>query len=206
MNYILMNTEMTRAILDGRKVQTRRLLKVRTDIDSKAWLDSLVAEYAKYKVGDVIWVREPAKVISFRDDGNYGGSWVEARATVQYLADECEISWDEFPEEPKSWLWECKGIPNGCSKSLARIFLKITNVRVEKLQDIGSGNLYDYEKEGIVIRGLNRTSRMIKEEYINIWNKTAPKGYKWEDNPYALVYDFEVISKENAQMTIKELR
>jgi hypothetical protein len=34
-----------------------------------------------------------------------------------------------------------------------------------------------------------------EEWWINLWNSTAPKGYKWEDNPYVFVYEFERVKK-----------
>jgi len=32
-----------------------------------------------------------------------------------------------------------------------------------------------------------------KNDFIELWNKTAPKGYKWEDNPFVFVYEWEYI-------------
>ena len=35
------------------------------------------------------------------------------------------------------------------------------------------------------------SDKPIKDWWISLWNSTAPKGYKWEDNPYVFVYEFE---------------
>ena len=81
---------------------------------------------------------------------------------------------------------------------MARIFLKVTNVRVERLQDItladmiceGINHLQEYSTGKVV-----KPSIQIKREFVNLWNSTAKDGYKWEDNPYVFVYKFERIIK-----------
>ncbi len=230
-NYILFNTQMVRAVMDGRKSQTRRVIKIcPITWDSPTILEpdnavrfhyaaggcqnhSPGAEFinSKYKVGDILWVREPAKVIHYSEAGNYGGSWAEDYAHVQYLADdEVYYHWDEFPEDPKSWLWECKGIPNGCCKSLARTFVKITGVRVERLQSI-LGSEADCIAEGIEIdtdealgrkwyrnyQEISQFTTCARTSFMTLWNSTSPKGYKWEDNPWVFVYEFEVVEYTN---------
>ena len=71
-------------------------------------------------------------------------------------------------------------------KKYARIFLKVTNVRVERLQDIDYGDIIDEGWDyGINIRAL--------EWWKKLWNSTTKDGYKWEDNPYVFVYEFERI-------------
>jgi len=217
MKNILMNTEMTKAILDGRKTQTRRVGITnhgRYIID-----DNLLKSYklanqdilkcGKYKKGDIIWVREPAKVIDVRINiDNIGGE-----AYMDYIYSDGTKGTMQIPERFNvanrnyfpQWIRIRGGVPNGCIKEMARIFLKITDVRVEKLQDI---SVSDIEKEGIAFD----TGRLEKycntddefndnvceeffERWIECWNKTAQKGYKWEDNPYVFVYDFERVLK-----------
>jgi hypothetical protein len=189
---ILFNTEMVKAILDGRKTQTRRPIKIKNKLtrdwalntgvdwikvdlkDEKypysireqngAWneysLKDFINKYSQYKVGDVLWVREPAKVKS-------PPIATCKKLTFKYLADNkiTEIYLDDDFDYSKKWIQRCQGVPNGCIKEMARIFLKVINVRVERLQDISS---IGYEKE----------------------------GYKWEDNPYVFVYEFERIEKQ----------
>ncbi len=198
MQNILMNVEMTKAILDGRKVQTRRVLKDSRIEDiyinengkkvvliwgSENYLSKYIEVNSKYQVGETIWVREPAKVVEADE--------INGTFTYEYLAD-LQWSRDDIPErfENARWIWNKQGIPNGCIKEMARIFLKITDVRVERLQDISSHDIF---AEGIPAKNscsLQEASADAKEKWIKLWNSTAPNGYKWEDNPYVFVYEF----------------
>ena len=152
---------------------------------------------SKYKVGDIIWIREPAKIIHYSPAGNYGGAELDDCADVQYLGDgEIFYHWDDFPENTKSWLWDCKGIPNGCCKSLARYFYKITSIKVERLQDISDE---DIKKEGIdkwreyleTVPDFDE-SLTDRELFEVLWNATAKKPYKWEGKPFVFVYEYEL--------------
>jgi len=167
----------------------------------------------KYKTGGKIWVREPAKVISFSNNNN--------KILIEYKTDkrQKEILIPErflkyrnknldskiYPQ----WIRLEEGMPNGCIKELARIFLISTGTKIERLQDI---IFEDILSEGYdnnyFIKYLKRTNRQsIKakdfvgineinafEWFKNLWNKTAPKGYKWEDNPFVYVYNFKKIN------------
>ena len=202
---ILFNTEMVKAILDGRKTQTRRVIPLKNnDLIFTGFVVSSTAKNRegycafgknkeqdlefikpKYKVGDILYVREPAKVIEIND--------YQDCFTFKYLADNKEetLSYLDKWENKDGmtvprWVENCQGVPNGCIKEMARIFLKVTNVRVERLQDI---SFDDIEKEGVTfnlkINGKNK--------WKILWNSTSKDGYKWEDNPYVFVYEFERI-------------
>jgi len=218
MNNIRMNAEMTKAILEGCKTQTRRIIKEKLEkpTDSKfpengTYLDSYnntkkwywwtkdgrqslnKCIKAKYQKDEVIWVREPARVV--------GDIYYDA-VEVEYVADGKKTDVDvsrlknsekgisNYPE----WIYKQRGIPNGCIKEMARIFLKITDVRVEKLQDISDG---DIKQEGVLLPDDFKKTMMWSENqqmgsgWIELWDKTAPKGHMWEDNPYVFVYEFE---------------
>jgi len=236
MKNVLMNTEMTKAILEGRKTQTRRAIKVDAVMcDNPTILeqDSCVKfrfgaggcqNYSspplfinsKYQKGDIVWVREPVKVSHVGFDSFY--------FTATYLADGKEIKIDtpkrfvkyaiesdtlELIKSPK-WLDEGKGIPNGCIKEMARIFLKITDVRVERLQDISHEDIL---KEGVVVNthSLEKYRKTYEEfdlsvreaydlEFEELWSKTAPEGYRWDDNPYVFIYEFERVNKVRSKI------
>ena len=78
---------------------------------------------------------------------------------------------------------------------MARIFLKVTNVRVERLQDI---SVRDIEKESgwrREIYSYSNKNKAFLRDYCDFWNSTAKDGFQWEDNPYVFVYEFERIKK-----------
>jgi len=221
MEYIMMNAEMTEAIFDRIKTQTRRAIKnhiyriegnkitfsdVYNMVSKTELISTFIREYSKYQVGDIVWVREPALVVNFTQDG--------LSFTCEYKADKKQITIDmpdrflPYPPNNKlpKWIENKKSIPNGCVKEMARIFLKITNVRVERLQDISDE---DCIKEGIEVEEEslewykdylkpydNYDCKKPLESFESLWDKTTPKGYKWEDNPYVFVYEFERVNKE----------
>ena len=242
MKNILMNVEMTRAILDGRKTQTRRVIKEKIikPKDSKfpdveMYLDSYnntknwywwtqdgrqnlsKCIKAGYQKDEVIWVREPAKVVS-----EIYYDVVEMEYTADGKKKNFDISRLKIDTEKKNvsnypeWLYEKRKIPNGCIREMARIFLKITDVRVERLQDIsnedcllegvyeindddcsGKYKVYTIEKpnvqNGMI---LNDTFNSAYEAFEQLWNKTAKYGFKWSDNPFVFCYTFEVIKTD----------
>ena len=216
MNNILMNAEMTKAILDGRKVQTRRVTKERIfrineSNDITFWCEKesryiflnasdFIRKFSKYKKDEVIWVREPAKIdMRFTEEIHFH---YLADSTSSKLSIPKRFIKDGFVTD---WMAHCNGVLIGCIKEMARIFLKITDVRVKRLQDIEyedilaegflngsyemkpSSKLYSNDTHGEI--DFEEDSAM--EWWINTWNKTAPKGYKWDDNPYVFVYEFE---------------
>ena len=217
MKPILFNTEMVKAILDGRKTQIRRVIPLKNnDLIFTGFVVSSTAKNRegycafgknkeqdlefikpKYKVGDVLWVREPAKVIEIND--------YQDCFTFKYLADNKEetLSYLDKWENKDGmtvprWVENCQGVPNGCIKEMARIFLKVTNVRVERLQE---AELQDICEEGYpegyqpfyFTSDLKRELHENKMDdwWINLWNSTAKDGYKYLDNPYVFVYEFE---------------
>lgn len=218
--------EMVKAILDDRKNQTRRPIKIKNKLtrdwaitsgvewlkvdlkDEKypysireqngVWneysLQDFIKEYSQYQVGDVLWVREPARVKTWCGRTNKIRFWYQASREDEREIDLPQRFEDIFSGGNRTvipeWITECKGVPNGCIKEMARIFLKVTNVRVERLQDITT---MDIQKEGIDILGL--TQNLIYQKWEILWDSTAKKGYRLEDNPFVFVYEFERIYK-----------
>ena len=212
-----MNEDMTKAILDGRKTQTRRVVVVKDKnveyevlvknnivfglFDDGARIKKFnqpikdfIKQEAKYQKDEVIWVREPVKIdMCFTEDIHF-----------HYLADH-KASKLNIPKRfikdgfVVDWMAHCNGVPNGCIKEMARIFLKITDVRIEKLQDI---TLDDIKKEGFDSKDYTYDMALDLALcwWVDIWNKTAPKGYKWEDNPYVFVYEFERVNSDGSEM------
>ena len=166
MKNILMNTEMTKVILDGRKTQTRRVITARIrDLNNGFFNINMSDE--DYVIVGVELEREEVKDFILENK-------------------EPEYQIDEIIEIAKTTEFNID------------IFLKVTDIRVERLQDITIEDCYD---EGIdpfdVMEMLDGTEFKEFVVFEKIWNKTAPKGYKWSDNPYVFVYEFERVENDN---------
>lgn len=181
---ILFNTDMVRAILDGRKACTRRAVKhnVKAMLNSQyhmehpevedAWLIKKLCR-PPYEPGDILYVRE---------------TFMQAAAhTFWYKAD--DNSWI-----PEGLHWH----PSiHMPKEAARIWLKVTDVQVERLQDITSEQIY---REGAEVEEpfvLNGEEK--RYAFSVLWNSTIKKSdldrYGWAANPYVFVIEFSKIDK-----------
>ena len=189
---ILFNTEMVRAILEGRKTQTRRVVK--SAPLGLRYEDGCPARNPPYKPGDVLWVRETWK----QETHDYSGS---GYATDGYLyrADE--------PQDTTGMMVEDRWHPSiHMPKKAARLFLRVTGVRCERLRDItardafneGTGKLFlediaygdkDYECD------LDDEYGMAREQFAWLWESTLRKNdlerYGWWANPWVWVIVFE---------------
>jgi hypothetical protein len=123
---ILFSAPMVRAILDGRKTQTRRALKPQPGPD---WI-SPVSEGAcglmsGFNVGGRLWVRESIRLVERRSDE----TGLDADLAV-YTADETATLLD-------TWPWKRDRLPSiHMPRGLCRITLEVTGVRVERLHAI----------------------------------------------------------------------
>lgn len=229
---ILFNTEMVKAILEGRKTVTRRIIKGTrssfnlTDLDTDPAVgitnkqgelipkdvkglyatfeadDSYPIEYpmfkSPYQVGDILYVRE---------------TWIESSFGYVYRASDYSIIEEWAGEEIK---WKPSIF---MPKEAARIFLKVTNVRVERLQDMTEDDVC-YEGAEKLINSCEHmdysvvppepcynTCNACKNCIIDIsyqelfgeqvWDQTIKKKdldkYGWKANPWVWVIEFEKI-------------
>ena len=182
---ILFNTDMVQAILDGRKTVTRRVIKPQPENDAEILTDNLIPETEKYGAGK-LYCFSDATVTSAPynpDDILYvRETWQEWTGGYLYKA------WPEGIHQPGYFI----GMPWRPSihmpKEAARIFLKVTNVRVERLQDI------DYEQAKK--EGCNDYSSTALG-FCYLWDSTIKKPdrdrYGWEANPWVWVIEFEMV-------------
>lgn len=199
---ILFNTEMVQAILGDRKTVTRRVIKpqpiagIRKSVFVPSGIEDGHGREIKllYKVGDILYVRETWQLLPSGFDEIPPEYWYIYKATDE-LSDEC-TRWRPSIHMPKK---------------AARIFLKVTDVRVERLQDItdedciaegikpvrvpGSTN-YREEREFQIACGIATI-----EKYEELWDSTIKKQdlykYGWEGNPWVWVIEFERVEVEN---------
>lgn len=120
---ISMVPDLVLATMDLRKTNTRRPKQPQENS-------------APYHPGDLLYIRESTRLIdTFSGCTHLTGLNGNNRGKFQYKADGSETGWVEYPER-LAVLQKGKCVPNGCYKELARIWLKITEVREERLQDI----------------------------------------------------------------------
>lgn len=182
---ILFNTEMVRAILDGRKTQTRRIMKIVGESEIPG--NPRISLRTPFNVGDILWVRETWNIDS---EGGY-----------RYKADdEIPDGWHEASWHPSIHM----------SKEAARIFLRVKGVRVEQLQDI---TLDDVHAEGVDVSYVRTTggdyiSGRIDhsaERFETLWDSTIKPAdrdkYGWDANPWVWVIEFERIEKPETEAT-----
>lgn len=196
---ILFNTEMVRAILDGRKTCTRRLVKFLPGENSQ-WTgyikDGLMLyngrnepciRKAPYHPGDILYVRE-----------TWGEGYEEG--TYIYRASDKLAGLPTFKESSTLIYHPSIHMP----KEAARIWLKVTNVRVERLQEItedGAKAEGAIDNRGFIHSPENEYDciHTAKEHFIKIWNSTIKKSdldrYGWDANPWVWVIEFEMCEK-----------
>lgn len=205
---ILFNTEMVRAILEGRKSCTRRLVKFLSG-ENPQWTGYIKDELmlyngknepcirkAPYQPGDILYVRETfiqaaAHFFWYKADNN---SWISEG-----------LHWKPSIHMPKE---------------AARIWLKVTDVRVERLQEmkpvdvIKEGAYPDcwdclntYEESGSQCcygteEECSRCDEMMME-WEKLWTSTIKKSdldcYGWNANPWVWVIEFERCEKPKGE-------
>lgn len=210
---ILFNTEMVRAILDGRKICTRRLVKH----DVEAVLNSpyhkahpevadkqIISKLCNppYQPGDILYVRETwERFECWNGEGDERGTCPkEPQKSVLDKACGCYMyrATDEISGDTK---WH----PSiHMPKEAARIWLKVTDVRVERLQEItedGAQAEGEIDNRGLIHSPDNEYERIhtAREHFIEIWNSTIKKSdldrYSWDANPWVWVIEFERCGK-----------
>ena len=194
MRQILFNTDMVRAYPEGWWFRGRVYANRENAMNSVEG----VMRLCKYRPGDILWVRE---------------TWAEMPHGFVYRAD------DETPEGWHLTAWK----PSiHMPREAARIFLRVTNVQVERLQQITNE---DVGREGITPRWYGGGCKCSAYEpgcmdercenreayermcygtpFLELWDRTVKPAdlpaYGWYANPWVWVISFERINKEKAQ-------
>lgn len=208
---ILFNTEMVRAILEGKKTCTRRLVKhdvesilnspyhkKHPEVEDRQIISKLCQP--PYQPGDILYVRETFAWSPCWDcglDTEPGGCSNETDKIYKEKEYGCYMyrASCEDNEYPSADTWH----PSiHMPKEAARIWLKVTDVRVERLQEITSQGAW---KEGARCSCLYPVPDCAgnKTAFIEIWNSTIKKPdldrYGWNANPWVWVIEFERCEK-----------
>lgn len=225
---ILFNTEMVRAILDGRKDATRRIVKGFIPDDAvwgytaftpKGYIscrgtfaDGYGEKFFKLpcETGDILYVRETwERFECWNCEGDERGNCPKEpqKSVLDKHSYGCYMyrATDEISGDAK---WH----PSiHMPKEAARIWLKVTNVRVERLQSITEGGAIREGAEGEKCHHTNTGAFGCTDcmntgwieppqvEFMQIWNSTIKESdidrYGWGDNPWVWVIEFERCKK-----------
>ena len=211
---ILFSAPMVRAILEGRKTQTRRIIKPQA-IGMLEFSD---------KRGLKLWVREAWRIGSWREDGRIAVDYCDGprREWLQMPVDtdeqkcaywryikQCNDDCAGLPQINGQWKWEpgkspCRWRPSiHMPRWASRITLEITNIRVERLQEIteedawlegcekgiptDNGGFFPKEQQ------INEHSSIgwdcARDWFIDFWD-SINKKYPWQSNPWVWVIEF----------------
>ena len=173
---ILFSGEMVRAILEGRKTQTRRVVNPRE-------------RKSPYGIiGDRLWVRE-----TFAE----GVVGCEEQAGYSYRADH----WDKKHGDGPNKLHWISSIH--MPRRPSRITLEVTGVRVERLQDITEEEAVNEGalpaiSQADIYENRNIPRNAYRDGFATLWNSLAKPSAKWEDNPWVWVIEFSLMRNKEA--------
>jgi hypothetical protein len=240
---ILFSTQMVQAILKGRKTMTRRIVKPQPSTISVC---SKTGEKAPFKYKEVSVMAEDLKTtkqISTECEGPYGDIikcpygkpgdllWVretlyqEGELGLYYVADNEPILEETLPEDYTVYrnYAHCK-VPNiHMQKSVARIWLEVTDIRVERLQEISEDDAKAEGVEIIKICNLSDPNDKIRYRDYRFYDAYAPKARlwvtakrsfetlwqsingneSWNENPWVWVVYFKILSTTGKPNLIK---
>jgi hypothetical protein len=178
MKSIRLDTRQVREILDGRMTEVRIPIKFAVRNNAGGFLDSRYNEIKPpYQPGDILYVREKFNntetdsilYAADKDFIDFGCKEVD-----KTLLMESEIKWSPSTHMPKE---------------AARIFLKVTEVRIERVQDITAQGIRD---EGLTSMCVHVGDMEIaKQEFAILWDSIyKSRGYGWDANPWIWVIKF----------------
>lgn len=193
MKGILMKDWAVRALLDNRKTVTRRVVK---DAPNEEGLKpcktmgfgyGLIAPNSRvypikplYRPGDILYVRETWYYETFYEDTDNAPDLPSGNRSWRYVY---KADNPDYPVIPGHWRPSIH-----MPREAARIFLRVTDVRVERLQDI--------DDDGVVAEGLE-----IGAPFDELWNSTIKPAdraaYGWDANPWVFVISFESITEDD---------
>jgi hypothetical protein len=200
---IIFSTEMVRAYLEGRKTQSRRVIKpqplgagefrlceddlwrigiggryntLRIDFSQKPWR----CPYGQ--VGDRLWVKETWATDPLYDGFKPSELYPISNSIDLKLFYRTDVSGNGW------FRWRS---PLFMPRWASRIILEITGVRVERLQEITAK---DIKSEGIFIKETkvgNWTFTSVITDFAILWDSlNAKRGYSWDFNPWVWVIEF----------------
>lgn len=207
---IIFSTEMIKAILNGNKTMTRRIAKEPIQISENTQFFNLAG--CKYSSGDILWVRETLHPYCYMDAMKPLGK----RLTQEIEYKEDYIRNNSGNEFDVKW-----SSPFFMLKKYARIFLRVINIGIEKLQEIseedaikeGVSPLFSYDEihnprysfeldldpmpyKNYLYPKFEPYSdkKTAKESFRTLWDSINGKrqGCDWNSNPYVYIIEFKM--------------
>lgn len=193
---VLFNAQMVRAILDGIKTQTRRIVNPQpqmvADHATQPWvgppevlmklLDDVGRSCPYGQPDDLLWVRETFRPVDDRKNG--GEFWYDYRATPRFEYS-APAEWENDQSDPAALKWR----PSiHMPRAVSRILLEIVSIRVERLRDISEA---DAKAEGTTasIIGSDLDHIKYRAGYQTLWESINGPG-SWDVNPFVWVIEF----------------
>lgn len=202
---VIMSAESVKAILEGRKTQTRRVVKPQVPKDGKP-----VVIYNGYPgvalsgvanhvigcpygaVGEHLWVRE-AHTRAFAPPQMQGAPQVKRGPALDDPSDPLHgwlhVAWADGQDDPGGWVSRRRHVsPLYMPRWASYLTLELTNVRVERLQEIShrdalaEGVAYDVSKpDGSPVARFQKRWQTLN----------AKRGYPWQSDPWVFVLEFK---------------
>lgn len=214
---ILFSGEMVRAILDGRKTQTRRVMKPQPGREFDAWDE-------KSEPGDVSFHRGLGIPVKFAESSGrnqraagvltwkkifcrYGKAGDRLWVRETFMENEPPSGWIYRATDEKYLVGERVWKPSiFMPRKASRITLEVTAVRAERLHEI-SGR--DCAAEGMTLphwidgkyplldHGVEHDATVLRTDYKDLWDSLNEKrGFGWDKNPWVWVIEFKKISQD----------
>lgn len=206
--------DMVRAILEGRKTVTRQVVRGyaldHLELDTDGSIIGVynqdeghvvpIMDYASYRPGDILYVSETWKCSPDSQlwaDNEYRVIFKDLEMVRFYFKDQERLEkWQKYIYKPHD-NWQS---PYFMPREAARIFLRVTDVRVERLQEISDD---DVLAEGTPNSGSARANRGYFSD--NLWDSTIKPAdralYGWAANPWVWVIEFERCEKSEEDRT-----
>lgn len=203
---ILFNGDMVRAILDGRKTCTRRVIK--TQWEECPHCKYVHNEYIYYKMAENVYCarcgypleperRSPYQLEDILYVRETWGHPISLKSDKQYVFRADKIAESGFENDSHIWHPSIH-----MPKEAARIWLRVTDVRVERLQDITAEQVVKEGTTGLtmdLIQNSDELKRHYDIPFAVLWDSTIKKAdrnlYGWAANPWVWVIEFERCEK-----------
>lgn len=205
---ILFTGPMVKAILEGRKTQTRRIANINSEgcktgfvTPNAGFVPRTIAEhiqYCRWQIGDLLWVRETC--VRFTGCASHGKPWSHVpfalspdgnpyRALLPIVGNEAHV--DNLRDSAA-----CVTVPSiHMPRRASRLTLEITDVRAQRLQEISEE---DYFAEGLRMPPADGPEMIDTDSwwlyyFKELWNSINAKRAPWSSNPWVWALTFRVV-------------